>query len=243
MQTYSKQKARKTISLLVEKFQEVEATLAEAPESAIENDYIRPLFRCLNWRTESAGLRKSEREMVLVETDRQGKRPDYRFQLNGQHLFFVDAKKVKYRMHDPRWQWQVYRYAYSTRHNPAPRKVDFGVLTDFQEFILLDCTFEAKEPEAVNNFRALDWRYTDYVTQFDRLWELFERNNMLEASRDRKSGLWACYLSPKQAKANRVAPDEGFLDKLDNDKNGWRVRFELQLHGIGTHRKRRDKPA
>ena len=229
MQTYSKEEAREHVSGLVESFQKVEATLDEAQESQIENDYIRPLFRYLNWRTESAGLRMSEREMVLVETDRQGKRPDYRFQLNGQHLFFVDAKKVKYRMHDPRWQWQVYRYAYSTRNNPAPRKVDFGVLTDFQEFILLDCTFEARKPEAVNNFRVLDWRYTDYVTQFDRLWDIFERKNVLEASGDRKSGLWACYLSPKQAKANRVAPDEGFLDKLDNDKNGWRVRLAKDM--------------
>jgi hypothetical protein len=229
LQTYSKEQAREQISRLVESFRKVEANLDEAQESQIENDYIRPFFRCLNWATEGSGLRKSEREMVLVETDRQGKRPDYRFQLNGQHLFFVDAKKVKYRMHDPRWQWQVYRYAYSTRHNPAPRKVDFGVLTDFQEFILLDCTFEAKEPEAVNNFRVVDWRYPDYLAQFDRLWELFERNNMLEASRDRKSGLWACYLTSKQAKANRVPPDEGFLDKLDNDKNGWRVRLAKDM--------------
>ena len=52
---------------------------------------------------------------------------------------------------------------------------------------------------------------------------------MLTASRDRKSGLWACYLSPKQAKANRVAPDEGFLNKLDNDKNGWRVRLAKDM--------------
>lgn len=229
LQTYSKGEAREHISRLVESFQEVEATLGEAQESQIENDYIRPLFRYLNWKTEGAGLHKSEREVVLVETDRQGKRPDYRFQLNGQHLFFMDAKKVKYSMHDPRWQWQVYRYAYSTRHNLVVRKVDFGVLTDFQEFILLDCTFEAKEPEAVNNFRVLDWRYPDYVTQFDRLWEIFERNNVLEASRDRKNGLWACYLTPKQAKANRIAPDEGFLDKLDNDKTGWRVRLAKDM--------------
>ncbi len=229
MQTYSKQEAREHVSRLVESFQKVEATLDKAPEAQIENDYIRPLFRYLNWRTEGADLRMSEREVVLVETDRQRKRPDYRFQLNGQHLFFMDAKRVKYSMYNPRWQWQVYRYAYSTRNNPAPRKVDFGVLTDFQEFILLDCTFEAKEPEAVNNFRVLDWRYPDYVAQFDRLWDIFERNNVLAASEDRKSGLWACYLTPKQAKANRVAPDEGFLDKLDNDEDGWRVRLAKDM--------------
>lgn len=229
MQTYSKQQAFDKIKKLVETFAENEALLQKKAEAQIEQNYIRPLFSALNWNTENEGLSPADWEFVLQDTDKKGKRPDYRLQLNGQHLCLMDAKMVKYSMHDPRWQWQVYKYAYSTRNNPTPRKVDFGVLTDFQEFILLDCTFEAKEPEAVNNFRVLDWRYNDYVTQFDQLWELFERNNMLEASRDRKTGLWSRYLSPKQAKANRVAPDKGFLNKLDHEKTGWRIRLAKDM--------------
>lgn len=229
MQTYSKQQSLDKIAELVETFRNDEAVLENIGEAGIEGTYIRPLFRYLNWNTENTKLTHANWEFVLQDTDKNGKRPDYRVQLNGQHLFLMDAKMVKYNMHDARWQWQVYKYAYSTRNNPPSRRMDFGILTDFQEFVLLDCTFEAKQPEAVNNFRVLDWRYTDYVDQFDRLWELFERNNMLEASRDRKSGLWACYLSPKQAKANRVPPDEGFLDKLDNDKTGWRVRLAKDM--------------
>ncbi len=79
MQAYSQKEAREHVSRLVDSFEKVEETLYEAQESQIENDYIRPFFRYLNWATEGSGLRKSEREMVLVETDRQGKRPDYRF--------------------------------------------------------------------------------------------------------------------------------------------------------------------
>ena len=229
MQVYTKQQAFDIIQRLVDAFQRNEASLQNKAEAQIEQNYIRPLFRALNWNTENEGLAPADWEFVLQDTDRKGKRPDYRLQLEGQHLLLMNAKMVKYNMHDPRWLWQVYKYAYSTRNNPARSKVDFGILTDFQEFVLLDCTFEAKSPEAVSNFRVLDWGYQDYVTKFDRLWELFERNNMLEASRDRKTGLWSCYLNPKQAKANRVSPDEGFLDKLDNEKTGWRVHLAKDM--------------
>ncbi|MCX7021803.1 MAG: N-6 DNA methylase [bacterium] len=229
MQTYSKQQAFDKIKKLVDTFADNETLLQDTAEAQIEENYIRPLFSALNWNTENEGLSPANWEFVLQDTDKKGKRPDYRLQLNGQHLCLMDAKMVKYSMHDPRWQWQVYKYAYATQNNPTQHKVDFGVLTDFQEFILLDCTFEAKEQEAVNNFRVLDWRYNDYVNQFDQLWKLFERNNMLEASRDRKTGLWSCYLSPEQAKANRVAPDKGFLDKLDHEKTGWRIRLAKDM--------------
>jgi len=46
----------------------------------------------------------------------------------------------------------------------------------------LDCTLFAAKPEAVNNFRVLDWKYEDYVGKFDELWELFERNNVMRDS-------------------------------------------------------------
>ena len=67
---------------------------------------------------------------------------------------------------------QVYAYAYSTQSQPRSRKIDFAVLTDFQEFVLLDCTLYAADRKAVNNFRILDWTCDDYVSQFDTLWEL-----------------------------------------------------------------------
>jgi hypothetical protein len=213
----------------VDSFDENKESLRHVPEAMIENNFIRPLFRYLNWNTENLNLRRSEYEFVLQDTMKTGKRPDYILRLNGNDLLVMDAKMVEYSMKKPTLQKQVHRYAYSTQSNPLSRRLDFGVLTDFEEFILLDCRFPAEEPEAVNNFRALDWTYPDYLKQFDRLWELFERNNMLEASRDRKTGLWSCCLTPKQAKANLVPPDKGFLAKLDDDKDGWRIRLAKDM--------------
>ncbi|MBI4670876.1 MAG: Eco57I restriction-modification methylase domain-containing protein [Chloroflexi bacterium] len=228
MPVYAPARARVEIEKLVETFRANEAALHHAPEAQIENDFIRPLFRYLNWKVDNAGLARAQWEFVLQRTER-GKRPDYELWLDGRRVLILDAKKVKYDMHDPRWLNQVYAYAYSTQNDPPTRKVDFAILTDFQEFLVLDCTLLAGTPQAINNFRILDWRYPDYVTRFDELWELFERNNVRDASRNRDAGLWTRYLSPKKVKANRVPPDKAFLAALDDIKTGWRVRLAKDM--------------
>ncbi len=220
--------ARAEIENLVETFARNESALHHAPEAQIENDFLRPLFRYLNWNVDNVGLARAQWEFVLQRTER-GKRPDYELWLDGRRVLIMDAKKVKYEMHDPRWQNQVYAYAYSTQNDAPSRKTDFAILTDFQEFIVLDCTLLAGAPEAINNFRVLDWRYPDYVARFDELWELFERNNVLRASETRDAGLWTRYLVPKKVKANRVPPDKAFLAALDDVKSGWRVRLARDM--------------
>jgi len=233
---YTKEQARAEIVNLVANFRANEPSLADVPEAQIEDNYIRKLFRYLNWNTGNTGLSVAEWEFVLQRTDEKGKRPDYILQLDGQQLLVMDAKKVKYDMHDPRWVTQVYAYAYSTQNQPTPRKIDFALLTDFQEFILLDCTLYAADPKAVSNFRILDWTCDDYVSQFDTLWELFERENVRAAARSRDtkepSGLWSRYLSPKKVKANRIpagarllwrwAAHDAWLSGFARQRQGWK---------------------
>jgi len=233
LMSYTKEQARAEIAHLVAHFRANEPSLVNVPEAQIEDNYIRKLFHFLNWNTENTGLSVAEWEFVLQRTDEKGKRPDYLLQLDGQQVLVMDAKKVKYDMHDPRWITQVYAYAYSTQSQPASRKIDFAILTDFQEFILLDCTLYAADLRAVSNFRILDWTYEDYVSQFDTLWELLERENVREAihTRDtqKPSGLWSRYLSPKKVKANRIPPDKTFLAEMDDENTGWRVRLAKDM--------------
>ncbi len=87
----------------------------------------------------------------------------------------MDAKQVKYDMHDPRWLNQVYAYGYSTQNLAPVRRIDFAVLSDFEEFVVLDCTLHVNDPKALRNLLVLNWTCDDFVDQFDRLWELFER--------------------------------------------------------------------
>ena len=55
-------------------------------EAQIENNFIRPLFRYLNWNTSNEGLAVADYEFIVNRTGRGGKRPDYTLQLDGQHL-------------------------------------------------------------------------------------------------------------------------------------------------------------
>ncbi|MBI3165986.1 MAG: hypothetical protein HYZ24_14980, partial [Chloroflexi bacterium] len=180
-------------------------------------------FRYLNWNTENERLSPAHYEFKVQVTNRKGLRPDYVLHLDGRDVLVMDAKQIKYQMHDPRWLYQVYSYAYSTQNSKTSEKIDFAILTDFQELIVLDCTLYAAKPEAVNNFRVIDWTYNDYLDKFDELWELFERSHVLNDSKERKSGLWSRYLSPQKVKANRIPPDKAFLADMDDEKKGWRV--------------------
>ncbi|MCX6582987.1 MAG: Eco57I restriction-modification methylase domain-containing protein [Candidatus Aminicenantes bacterium] len=145
----------------------------------------------------------------------------------------MDAKQVKYDMHDPRWLNQVYAYAYSTQSLSPARRIDFAVLSDFEEFLVIDCTMHVDNPKALVNFLAINWKCEDFVTQFDRLWEIFERDNMRRAARTRNGsdpkGLWALALSPKKLKTNRTPPDKAFLSDMDDDQKGWRVRLAKDM--------------
>ncbi len=230
---YTKEQSRAKIAELVASFQDNEARLKTQTEAQIENNFVRPLFAYLNWNTRNAGLAVADYEFVVQRTDRYGKRPDYVLQLDGQAVLVMDTKQVRLDMHDSRWMNQVYAYAYSTQNLARPRRIDFAILTDFQEFVLLDCTLYAATPQAVGNLRVLDWRYSDYLAHFDKLWELFERENVRQALRtrgtDTPTGLWAHCLSPKKVQANRTPPDKAFLAALDDDRNGWRVRLARDM--------------
>ena len=230
---YSKEEAKAGIGKLVEDFKKNQARLRNEAEAQIENNFIRPLFKYLNWNTSNEGLAVADYEFIVNRTGRGGKRPDYTLQLDGQHLLVMDAKQVKYDMHDPRWLNQVYAYGYSTQNLAPIRRIDFAVLSDFEEFVVLDCTLHVNDPRALSNFLVLNWTCDDYVNQFDRLWDLFERENMRRSARTRHSdtprGLWALALSPRKVKANRTPPDKAFLADMDNDQNGWRVRLAKDM--------------
>lgn len=231
--TYNKQQSFAHITALVQSFNSSESRLATEVEAQIENNYIRPLFRFLNWNTENSGLHIEDFEFLLQHTHRYGKRPDYILQLERQHLLVMDAKRVKEEMHDLRWMNQIYAYAYSTQNLRPSRKIDFAVLTDFQEFIVLDCTLHASKPRMVGSFRVLDWKCDDFLSSFDTLWDLFEREHLRAACLTRgssnPSGLWALKLSPSKLKANRVPPDKAFLAEIDDDHSGWRVRIAKDM--------------
>jgi hypothetical protein len=70
---------------------------------------------------------------------------------------------------------------------------------------------------------VIDWTYKDYIHNFDKLWNYFERENV------RNGSLQKLYINEKQIKENRIPPDKAFLLDLDNEKNGWRIKLAKDI--------------
>jgi hypothetical protein len=75
---YSKEEARLGIGKLVEDFKSNQARLRGQAEAQIENNFIRPLFKYLNWNTANEGLAVSDYEFIVNRTGRGGKRPAFK---------------------------------------------------------------------------------------------------------------------------------------------------------------------
>ncbi|HNF57876.1 MAG TPA: N-6 DNA methylase, partial [Leptospiraceae bacterium] len=114
-------------------------------------------------------------------------------------------------------------YSYSTQSLSASKKVDFALLTDFEEFRFFDCTFPVKDNSLLNNYCVIDWNYKDYVNKFDDLWDYFEKENVRKGSLSGETGKPTLYLNEKKIKSNRISPDKAFLNDLDNEDSGWRI--------------------
>ncbi|MBP6739396.1 MAG: N-6 DNA methylase, partial [Leptospiraceae bacterium] len=119
--------------------------------------------------------------------------------------------------------WQAYSYSYSTQSLSASKKVDFALLTDFEEFRFFDCTFPVKDNSILNNYCVIDWTYKDYINKFDELWDYFEKENVRRNSLSGATSRPTLYINEKKIKANRISPDKAFLNDLDNEESGWRI--------------------
>lgn len=139
-------------------------------------------------------------------------------------LFYIEAKHSKYDLQKKtEFIWQAYSYSYSTQSKAKFQKVDFALLTDFEEFRFFDCTFPVKNHQTLNNYCVIDWKYQDYIQNFDRLWEYFERENV------RNGSLEKLYINEKKIKENRIPPDKAFLKDLDDEKDGWRIKLAKDI--------------
>ncbi|MCB1194364.1 MAG: N-6 DNA methylase [Leptospiraceae bacterium] len=225
---YTKEESRKRIQELTENFEEkldYIKSSGQCKEAQIEDEFIKPLFKYLNWNISNEGIKNpGDREFIVQAKGKNGKEPDYLLQLDKKPFFYIEAKHSKYDLQKRTdYIWQAYSYAYSTQTRPKYEKVDFALLTDFEEFRFFDCTFPVKNHSTLNNYCVLDWTFKDYINNFDKLWEYFERENV------RNGSLNSLLINEKKIKENRIAPDKAFLLDLDNEKNGWRIKIAKDI--------------
>ncbi len=240
MEVYSKSQAKEKIESLVDHYGREKSKIhssGETNEAQIEDKYIKPLFAYLNWNIHNEGLPIGREEFIVQYKHRSTKRktrPDYLLRLydeqmkKSKKLLFIEAKHptidLKNNLSAIR---QAYQYAHSTlNYSEKPEnRVRLALLTDFEEFRLFDCIDPNPMRKNVvaqfnkNIVNPFEWTCANYVTDFNILWDVFERNNV------QKGSLNSLKLSHDDLIKNRQTPDIQFL----NDLQSWRLAIARNL--------------
>lgn len=206
----SKEIAFKKISELVERFgDQIDSyKRADYNETQTRRDFIDPFFKALGWDVDNEqGYAESYREVIhedRVKVERATKAPDYSFRLGGgKRLFFVEAKKPSVDVkEDISPAYQVRRYGWSA-------KLAISIITDFEEFSVYDCTKKPNANDKASVARIEYLTFTDYIKEFDFLWDTFSKERVLKGSFDR-------FVEGKANKKGTATVDREFLMSLDN---------------------------
>jgi type I restriction-modification system DNA methylase subunit len=189
-------------------------------EAQARLDFIDKFWIALGWDVNHEAQTDPYKQEVKVErgvaTSEFRKRADYAFLApNFRDVrFFVEAKKPHAGIDSPEFYFQTIRYGWNS-HTPL------AVLTDFEEFRVLDCRYKPNISTALGHAK-FKYRYTDYgdKEKFRNIYHLFSREAVLGGSIENfAKGMPK--ISRKRA-VRGVAPDEhqsideSFLQELDD---------------------------
>jgi type I restriction-modification system DNA methylase subunit len=148
--------AKTEVERLVDRFSHLRAgNQRRYNEAATRQEFILPLFRALGWNVEDT------REVSPEEKVSRGF-VDFAFRLNGIPRFFLETKKLRADLEDPRWAQQAINYAWL-------KGVTWAVLSDFEGLKVFNAEWQESIP-ARAIFKDLHWQ--QYLDRFDDLWLL-----------------------------------------------------------------------
>jgi type I restriction-modification system DNA methylase subunit len=208
------------ISSLVNDFKENEKHYLNPSysEADVRNDFINKFFIALGWDVRHETQKNPYEQEVRVEKPvtvaKAQKRADYTFYLapNFRDVkFFVEAKKPSHDLENKDYYFQTVRYGWNANTPVA-------VLTDFEEFVILDCRFRP-DINDILNYKLKSLHYSDYADEekLKEIYYLFSR----EAVSDNSISKYVETLpKPRGKKKARVKEkyqniDEAFLEELD----------------------------
>ena len=209
----TKEEAYKKIEKLVERFDEQKESYKNSDynETLTRRDFIDPFFKALGWDIDNEnGYAESYREVIhedRVKVGKATKAPDYSFRLvGGKRLFFVEAKKPSVAIkNDIVPAYQVRRYGWSA-------KLSVSIITDFEEFAIYDCTKKPNPTDKATTARLRYFTYSEYLEEFDFIWNTFSKEKVLQGSFDR-------FVQSDTYKKGTTSVDKEFLQSLDR----WRT--------------------
>jgi len=176
-----RQNAYQLICELVARFKKNEAEYIKDSylEMGVRSNFIDLFFEALNWDVYGKKMLPiGECEVIREEhvSEENSKRVDYAFRVNGAVNFIVEAKKPSENIDNPRHIFQLKSYAFSMG-------VNLAVLTNFREFRVYDLKskplFNQPKEDCVEDFSIC---YEQYASDFEKIWRLFEYENVLKGS-------------------------------------------------------------
>ncbi|MCL2416860.1 MAG: N-6 DNA methylase [Bacteroidales bacterium] len=217
MQT--KEKALKIIKSLVQRFDEQKEFYQNKDynEMQTRQDFINPFWKALGWDIDNEqGYAESYREVIHEDRIKIGgatKAPDYSFRLpGGKRLFFLEAKKPSVAIkNEIEPAYQIRRYGWSA-------KMPISVITNFEELAIYDCSNKPKPTDKASVARIKYLTYSDYIAEFDFIWDTFSKERVLKGSFDK-------YIQSDRNKKGTTTVDHDFLCSLDK----WRVELAKNI--------------
>jgi len=199
---------------LVRRFDQYHAkyTSPSYNEFQVRKEFIDPFFEALGWDVNNrSGLDERYKDVIHEDTVRvetSTRAPDYSFRIGGVRKFFVEAKKPAVNLKEnPEPAYQVRRYAWSA-------KLPVSLLTDFEEFIVYDCTAKPSPKDKASAKRIGYYRYTDYIEKWDEIAAVFSKQGILTGGYDD----YVDGLRLKKGGRGTAGIDDAFLAEIE----GWR---------------------
>jgi hypothetical protein len=211
-----------TVCELVKDFKENEHRYlsSQYQEAEVRRDFIDKLFEALGWdvyhRTQKNPYEQEVKVEKGVSVGKAQKRADYAFYITPEYRqpkFFCEAKKPSRSLKNADDYFQTIRYGWNSNTPVA-------VLTDFEEFHVLDCRYKPKLNNVLENPNHIRYSYNDYANpeKFKEIYYLFSRDDVAKNSLEKYS---ECFPKGKAKgktsfKSTIQAIDDDFLEYIDD---------------------------
>ncbi|MDP3003167.1 MAG: TaqI-like C-terminal specificity domain-containing protein [Bacteroidales bacterium] len=217
------EKAHSEIKILVENFKANENFYIskEYQEAEVRKDFIDKFFVALGWdvlhHTQTNPYEQEVKVERGVNVSGAQKKADYSFSLAPNYRdpkFFTEAKKPSKDLYNSDYYFQTVRYGW---HKTTP----LAVLTDFEEFHILDCRF-SPDISTILHRKIKQYHYSEYVDsdKFAEIYWLFSReaviNNSLEKfAENLPKPKGKAYQKALFAYEKHLTIDDAFLEEID----------------------------
>lgn len=191
-------------------------------EAETRQDFIDKFFEALGWDVSHKHQTNPYKQEVKVEknirTTGSQRRADYAFSVAPNYRdvkFYVEAKKPSVEIGSKDTYFQIIRYGWNS-------KTPIGVLTDFEQFHVVDCRYIPNIETALDQgIKGLQFYYNEYLDKdkFSKIYWLFSREAVVDNSIDD----FAAALPKRRGKVVQKGLfrtgiqdiDDAFLDDLD----------------------------